>query len=70
MEPNSLAGATNNFSFIHVPEGEPEARNDVATGAARAAFTSYAQAGGYGQPVVNAPVGVTGFTIALGDRWV
>jgi hypothetical protein len=64
-EPNFCLRATNNFSFIHVPEGEPEARNDVATGAAKAAFTSYAQSGGYGQSVVNAPVGVTGFTIAF-----
>ena len=53
------------FSFIHVPEGDPEARNEVATGNAKAAFTSYAQAGGYGKPVVNAPVGVTGFTISF-----
>ena len=64
-EPNFCLSETKNFSFIHVPEGEPEARNDVATRAAKAAFTSYAQSGGYGQPVVNAPVGVTGFSIAF-----
>jgi len=64
-EPNFCLSDTQNFSFIHVPEGEPEARNDVATGAAKAAFTSYAQPGGYGQPVVNAPVGVTGFTVSF-----
>ena len=48
-EPNFCLSKTENFSFIHVPEGEPEARNDVATKAAEAAFTSYAQPGGYGQ---------------------
>ncbi len=64
-EPNFCLSKTENFSFIHVPEGEPEARNDVATKAAEAAFTSYGQSGGYGQPVVNAPVAVTGFTIAF-----
>ena len=45
--------------------GEPEARNLVATGAAEAAFTSDAQPLGYGKPVVNAPVAVTGFTISF-----
>jgi hypothetical protein len=64
-EPNFCLSDTDNFSFIHVPEGEPEARDDVATGSASAAFTSYAQPGGYGKPVVNAPVAVTGFTIAF-----
>jgi hypothetical protein len=63
--PNFCLSGTNNFSLIHVPEGDPEARNDVATGNAKAAFTSYAQSGGYGKPVVNAPVGVTGFTISF-----
>ena len=52
------------FSFIHVPTPEPEARNLVATGSADAAFSSYAQPGGYGKPVVSAPVAVTGFTIS------
>ena len=53
------------FSFNHVSEGEPEARNQVATGTAAAAFTSEAQPLGYGKPVVNAPVAVTGFTISF-----
>lgn len=52
------------FSFVHVQTGEPEARNLIAAGGAEAAFTSYAQPGGYGQPVVNAPVAVTGFAIS------
>ena len=53
------------FTFNHVSEGEPEARNQVATGTAAAAFTSEAQPLGYGKPVVNAPVAVTGFTISF-----
>ena len=53
------------FTFNHVSEGEPQARNQVATGTAAAAFTSEAQPLGYGKPVVNAPVAVTGFTISF-----
>ena len=53
------------FTFNHVSESEPEARNQVATGTAEAAFTSEAQPLGYGKPVVNAPVAVTGFTISF-----
>jgi hypothetical protein len=52
------------FSFIHVQTGEPEARNLLATDNSEAAFTSYAQPGGYGRPVVSAPVAVTGFAIS------
>jgi hypothetical protein len=52
------------FSFVQVQTGEPEARNLLATGSSEAAFTSYAQPGGYGRPVVNAPVAVTGFAIS------
>lgn len=65
-EPAFCTGDKYNFSFVQVTQGvgEPEARNLVATGGADAAFTSYAQPGGYGKPVVNAPVGVTGFTIS------
>ncbi|MGO8876050.1 MAG: hypothetical protein ACLQNG_09850 [Acidimicrobiales bacterium] len=52
------------FSFTHVQTGEPEARNLLATGNAEAAFTSDPQPNGYGRPVVNAPVAVTGFSIS------
>ena len=45
-------------------EGEPEARNEVASGGAEAAFTSDPQPRGYGVPAVNAPVAVTGFAIS------
>ncbi len=63
-EPNFCLSDADKFSFVHVQTGEPEARNLVATGGAEAAFTSYAQPGGYGKPVVNAPVAVTGFAIS------
>jgi hypothetical protein len=52
------------FSFTHVQTGEPEARNLLATDSSEAAFTSYPEPGGYGRPVVNAPVAVTGFSIS------
>jgi hypothetical protein len=52
------------FTFVHVQTGEPEARNLLATGGIDAAFTSYAQPGGYGKPVVSAPIAVTGFSIS------
>lgn len=54
----------NLFSFVDVQTGEPEARNLLATGSSEAAFTSYAQPGGYGKPVVSAPVAVSGFAIS------
>ncbi len=53
-----------NFSFVHVQTGEPEARNLVASGGAEAAFTEYPQPNGYAAPTVNAPVAMTGFTIS------
>ena len=59
-----LGDDSETFTLNHVSEGEPEARNDVAGGAADAAFTSDAQPLGYGKPVVNAPVAVTGFAIS------
>ena len=59
-----LGDDSKTFTFNHVSESEPEARDQVATGAAEAAFTSDAQPLGYGKPVVNAPVGVTGFTVS------
>jgi hypothetical protein len=52
------------FAFEHVETGEPEARNLVAEGSPDAALTSYAQPGGYGRPVVSAPIAVTGFSIS------
>jgi len=51
------------FKITHVQTGEPEARNLVATGGAEAAFVSDPPSDGYGKPVVNAPIGVTGFAI-------
>ncbi|MFZ0251006.1 MAG: hypothetical protein WAL61_13750, partial [Acidimicrobiales bacterium] len=60
-----LGKASETFSFNHVSESEPQARNAVASGNASAAFTSEAQPLGYGKPVVNAPVAVTGFTISF-----
>jgi hypothetical protein len=51
------------FKFTHVQIGEPEARNLLATGSAEAAFTSDPPPDGYGRPVVNAPVAVSGFAI-------
>jgi hypothetical protein len=63
-EPNFCLNQDDKFSFVHVQTGEPEARNLIATGGAEAAFTSYAQPGGYGKPVVNAPVAVSGFAIS------
>jgi hypothetical protein len=63
-EPNFCLDPKLHFSFIHVQAGEPQSRNLVASGSAEAAFTSDAQPGGYGKPVVNAPVAVTGFAIS------
>jgi hypothetical protein len=51
------------FKFTHVQTGEPEARNLLATGSAEAAFISDPPPDGYGKPVVNAPVAVSGFAI-------
>ena len=63
-EPHFCTSASDRFSFVHVQTGEPEARNLLATGNVDAAFTSYGQPGGYGKPVVNAPVAATGFAIS------
>jgi hypothetical protein len=63
-DPSFCQSGSDSFSVVHVVSGEPEARNLVATGSAEAAFTSYAQPGGYGKPVVNAPVAISGFTIS------
>jgi len=63
--PSFCANQSNNFSLVDVDTGEPEARTLVASGSAEAAFTSYAQTGGYGEPVVNAPVAVTGFAVSF-----
>jgi hypothetical protein len=51
------------FKFTHVQTGEPEARNLLATGSAEAAFVSDPPPDGYGKPVVNAPVALSGFDI-------
>ena len=65
-EPYFCLGDDNhdNFSVVHVETGEPEARNLVASGGAEAAFTELPQKSGYPVPTVNAPVAMTGFTIA------
>ncbi len=63
--PTFCSTSSKGFSFVHVDEGEPQARNQVANGTSAAAFTSYAQPLGYGKPVVNAPVAVTGFALAF-----
>jgi hypothetical protein len=52
------------FKFTHVQTGEPEARNLLSTGSAEAAFISEPPPDGYGKPVVNAPVAVSGFAIS------
>ena len=52
------------FTFTHVQTGEPESRSLLATSQSEAAFTSFYEPGGYGRPVVNAPVAVTGFSIS------
>ncbi len=63
--PSFCTGTSTPFSLNHVAMGEPEARDLLASGGADAAFTSYAQTGGYSKPVVDAPVAVTGFTISF-----
>ena len=63
-DPGFCEAPTNDFSLSEAPTPEPEARNLLADGAADAALTSFAQPGGYGKPVVNAPIAVTGFTIS------
>jgi hypothetical protein len=52
------------FTFTHVQTGEPEARSLLASSQSEAAFTTFPEPGGYGRPVVNAPVAVTGFSIS------
>lgn len=51
--------------FKHVQTGEPQARNLVKTGTIDAALTSLAPEGGYGSPVVSAPLAVSGFAIGF-----
>lgn len=63
-DPGFCSRSTDPFSLSQVPSPEPEARNLVANGSADAGLTSFAQPGGYGKPVANAPVAVTGFTIS------
>lgn len=59
-----LGDDDDDFSLVHVQTGEPEARNLVASGGAEAAFTEFPQSGGYPLPTVDAPVAMTGFSIA------
>jgi hypothetical protein len=62
-DPSFCLNARSTFGVDHLSSAEPEARNLVATGGAEAALTSYNQTGGYGKPVVNAPVALTGFAV-------
>ncbi len=62
-DPSFCLNGEDDFTIDHLESGEPQARNLVASGAADAALTSYDQPGGYGKPVVNAPVALTGFAI-------
>lgn len=63
-DPGFCSRATDSFDLSEVPSPEPEARDLVATGSADSALTSFAQPGGYGKAVANAPVAVTGFTVS------
>ena len=63
-EPQFCTRTSTAFTLTHVQTGEPEARNLLADGNIDAALTSYPQPGGYPEPVVNAPVAVTGFAIS------
>lgn len=51
--------------FKHVQTGEPQARNLLKAGSVNAALTSHAPEGGYGRPVVSAPIGMSGFAIGF-----
>lgn len=53
------------FAFTHVATGEPEAASLLSAGTVEAAFVSETPPGGYPGPVVTAPVGLTGFGIAV-----
>lgn len=60
-----LGDDSETFTVDHDAMGDPQARDNLANGSVEAAFTSDAQPLGYGRPVVNAPVAVTGFTISF-----
>jgi hypothetical protein len=62
-DPSFCLNAQSTFGVDQLSSSEPEARNLVASGGAEAALTSYDQTGGYGKPVVNAPVALTGFAL-------
>jgi hypothetical protein len=49
----------------HVQTGEPQARNLLKAGTIEAAMGSRAQEGGYGRPVVHAPIAMTGFAVTF-----
>ncbi len=51
--------------FKHVQTGEPQARNLLKVGTISAALVSGAPSGGYGKPVVTAPVALSGFAIGF-----
>ena len=53
------------FRFRHVQTSEPQARTLLKTGTIEGVFASDVPDGGYGKPVVNAPVALTGFAIAF-----
>ncbi|MCW2498180.1 hypothetical protein [Jatrophihabitans sp.] len=52
------------FNFTHVQTSDPAARNLLAAGDINAALSSEGQPGGYGRPVVQAPLAVSGFAIS------
>jgi len=52
------------FKLQHVQTSEPEAKNLLATGGIEAAFVGDPPLTPYPRPVVQAPVGVTGFSVS------
>ncbi|SDJ45562.1 hypothetical protein SAMN05444157_3449 [Frankineae bacterium MT45] len=55
---------TNEAPFKHIQTGEPLARSQLDSGSVEAAFVSDPPDGGFSEPVVQAPVAVTGFAIS------
>jgi len=52
------------FRFRHVRTGEPQAKAALAAGKASVALNSMAPPEGYPTPIVNAPIGVSGFAVS------
>ena len=52
------------FNLTQVQTAEPEARSLLSSGSIDAAYTSDPPTGGWGRPIVQAPVGITGFAIS------